>query len=472
MTPSSKSLLQRRSNIFATFQSILDGMLVIALTYGLTMYKFGYFPTLYLVFCIVLIAFMSITYDRFGVYRHNGGFTQKSILILKAWTITFGILLTIAFLTKTSTLFSRQFLTTFFVSGAIGQLFLHILSRYLLIRVKSGQHVSNVLLIGTGKLTNFLYNKINDNPWIPEIVIGTVTSEHNNSESIRSTVTDEGPEPPILGCLDDVIQLVDKHIIKEVYIAVPLDSSPVIEELYFELLDKNVDVHWAPNIFALNLINHSVKELAGIPIITLSETPLVGTNLALKILEDRVLAVIIVTLISPILILASLAIKLDSSGPVFFRQERTGWDGRVFRIWKFRTMKVHKEESGFIKQATRNDPRVTRVGKFLRRTSMDELPQIFNVLDGSMSLVGPRPHAISHNIEYSKQIVAYLARHRIKPGITGLAQVRGFRGETKDIDLMRERVNSDLEYINNWSISLDISILLRTFLILFKNNAY
>ena len=269
-----------------------------------------------------------------------------------------------------------------------------------------------------------------------------------------------------------MIRLVDEHQIKVVYIAVPLDSSPVIEELYFELLDKNVDVHWAPNIFSLNLINHSVKELAGIPIITLSETPLIGANLAIKILEDRILAVVILILISPVLILTSLAIKLDSTGPVFFRQERTGWDGKVFRIWKFRSMKVHQDESGFIKQATRDDPRITRIGKFLRRTSIDELPQIFNVLDGSMSLVGPRPHAISHNIAYSKQIVAYLARHRIKPGITGLAQIRGFRGETSDIDLMKKRVDSDLEYINNWSISLDISILLRTFLVLFKNNAY
>ncbi len=135
-------------------------------------------------------------------------------------------------------------------------------------------------------------------------------------------------------------------------------------------------------------------------------------------------------------------------------------------------MKVHEEETGFIKQATRDDPRITRVGKFLRRTSLDELPQIFNVLSGSMSLVGPRPHAISHDVEYSKQIEAYLARHRIKPGITGLAQVRGYRGETKEIELMKKRVISDLEYINDWSITLDISILLRTFLILFKNNAY
>ena len=472
MAPSSKPLLQYRSNIYATFQSILDGMLVIALTYGLAMYQFGYLPTPYLVFCILLIAFMIITYDRYGIYRHNGNFTQKSILIMKGWATSFAILVALAFISKTSTLFSRQFLMIFFISGAIGQISLHMLGRYILMRIRSNQHEAQALLIGTGHLADYLYDKINNNPWISEKIIGAVSAEHGDQPSNEYAVREKGEELPIMGCLDDVIRLVDQHNVRVVYIAIPLDSSPVIEKLYFKLLDKNVDVHWAPNIFALNLINHSVKELAGIPIITLSETPLLGANLALKALEDRLLAVIILILISPILILASIAVKLDSTGPVFYRQERAGWDGEIFRIWKFRSMKVHEEETGFIKQATRDDPRITRVGKFLRRTSLDELPQIFNVLSGSMSLVGPRPHAISHDVEYSKQIEAYLARHRIKPGITGLAQVRGYRGETKEIELMKKRVISDLEYINDWSITLDISILLRTFLILFKNNAY
>lgn len=467
-----KPLLQRRHTISAIAQTILDSIWIIALTYGLALFQFGHLPNIYLILCIVLLVLMGIVYDRLAVYRYNVGLFQKSMLLLKAWGITFAILLTIAFVSKTSTLYSRQFLIILFFAGYIGQLLLHITGRYIIIWKKSTQHETNALLIGTGELADFLFNKINQNPWIPEKIIGTVVAQHNSSKPDVNTVNDGNLKPPILGNLDDVIQLVDKNNIKIVYIAVPLDTSPLIEEIYFELLDKNIDVHWAPNILALNLVNHSVKELAGIPIITLSETPLRGISLILKMFEDRIFSIIILILILPILVLAAMAIKLDSAGPVFFRQERTGWDGKVFKIWKFRTMKVHKEKDSVIKQATRDDPRVTRVGKFLRRTSIDELPQIFNVLQGSMSLVGPRPHAISHNIEYSKQIAAYLTRHRIKPGITGLAQIRGYRGETTDLDLMIKRVKSDIEYINNWSISLDFIILLRTFLILFKNNAY
>ena len=249
-----------------------------------------------------------------------------------------------------------------------------------------------------------------------------------------------------------MFELLDIHDIRTVYFAVPLDSSPIIEKLYFALLDKNVDIHWAPNIFALNLVNHSVKELAGIPIITLSETPMSGVNLLLKTFEDKLLAIIGILIISPILLLTALAIKLDSSGPIFFKQDRTGWNGKNFK--------------------TINDPRITKIGKFLRRTSIDELPQLFNVLNGTMSLVGPRPHAVSHNSAYSKKIEAYLARHKIKPGITGLAQVRGFRGETTKVDQMAKRVESDLEYINNWSIWLDMIIIIRTFFVIFHKNAY
>jgi putative colanic acid biosynthesis UDP-glucose lipid carrier transferase len=172
------------------------------------------------------------------------------------------------------------------------------------------------------------------------------------------------------------------------------------------------------------------------------------------------------------MVLAALAIKWESPGPVFFRQERTGWDGKTFKIWKFRSMRLHQQDEGKIKQATQNDSRITRVGGFIRRTSIDELPQLFNVLAGQMSLVGPRPHAIQHNEEYSSQIVAYLARHRIKPGMTGLAQIRGYRGETKELADMEKRVQYDLEYINNWSLWLDFSILVRTLFSLKSDKAY
>jgi len=471
-----KPLLQRRSTTFSTFQATLDGLLIIGLIYGLSLIQFSELPPVYVVFGIIFMATMGIVYDRLGVYRHNGSFTQKSFLLLKAWTITFGILLGLAFLSKTSELFSRQFLLIFFFAGISCQVFAHILSRYTLIKIKSDQNNkhahSNALIIGTGQLASYLFSRINQNPWIPEKIVGLVdpqlqiySAEQNNDHFSTTNL-------PVLGEISNVIELLDIHDIRTVYFAVPLDSSPIIEKLYFTLLDKNVDIHWAPNIFALNLVNHSVKELAGIPIITLSETPMSGVNLLLKTFEDKLLSIIGILIISPVLLLTALAIKLDSSGPVFFKQDRTGWNGRNFKIWKFRTMYSHQENNDFIMQATINDPRITKVGKFLRRTSIDELPQLFNVLNGTMSLVGPRPHAVSHNSVYSKKIEAYLARHKIKPGITGLAQVRGYRGETTKVDQMAKRVESDLEYINNWSIWLDLVIIIRTFFVIFHKNAY
>ncbi|MEJ1363768.1 MAG: undecaprenyl-phosphate glucose phosphotransferase [Candidatus Sedimenticola sp. (ex Thyasira tokunagai)] len=463
-----RSLLQRRSSIFSTIQSLSDGSLIIGVVYGLALVNFGHLPPLYLMLGLALMAITAIVYDHFGVYSFFGGYTKKALLIGKAWTISFAILLTIGFLSKTSELFSRQFLATLFFLGFIGQQLVHITLRYLHSLIKSNQSKSQSIIIGTDQLAGYLYQRINRNPWLGEHVIGLIETDSDTPEGERKN--DE--QLPILGNLSQVTALVDQHNIRTVYIAVSLDSSPLINDIYFSLLDKNVDVHWAPNIFALNLLNHSVKELSGIPIITLSETPLAGTSLLLKAVEDKFISLFVLLLLSPLMLLTAVAIKLDSRGPVFFKQERTGWDGRSFKIWKFRSMRSHNPEEGLVEQATRDDPRFTRIGKFIRRTSIDELPQLFNVLDGTMSLVGPRPHAISHNKEYSKQIEAYLTRHRIKPGITGLAQVRGHRGETKELDQMVKRVESDLEYINNWSIWLDISILFRTLSAPFQKGAY
>jgi len=176
--------------------------------------------------------------------------------------------------------------------------------------------------------------------------------------------------------------------------------------------------------------------------------------------------------LSPLMMVIAILIKLDSPGPVIFRQGRTGWNGREFYIWKFRSMKIHQAQDGEVKQATRDDDRVTRLGHFIRKTSIDELPQLFNVLGGRMSMVGPRPHAIEHNTDYDQRIRAYMTRHRIKPGITGLAQINGYRGETDTLEKMKKRVEFDMQYINNWSFWLDLKILIGTIPTLLRDNAY
>jgi putative colanic acid biosynthesis UDP-glucose lipid carrier transferase len=465
---SERSLLQRRNNLTTPFQALLDGISVIVLVVSLSIVFTGAFTMPYMVFALCLLGGMSVIYDRMNIYRHHGTMTKKALKLLKAWSSVFAFLVVLAFLSKNSEIYSRLVVFSVFILGYPAQVILHFSIRFFQRRSAANDVNSKALVIGTGALATHIFERINQNPWMPEEVLGAVTVSNTTPDNESS----EQVKLPILGNLKDIREIIFSNQIQTIYIAIPLDASPLIQEIYFDLLDANVNIHWAPNIYALNLINHSVKELAGIPILTLSETPLIGSHLVIKTLEDRLLACLILTLVSPIMIIAALAIKWESPGPVFFRQERTGWDGRNFKIWKFRSMSQHAENDGKIKQATKNDSRITKVGGFIRRTSIDELPQLFNVLAGQMSLVGPRPHALQHNEEYASQIVAYLARHRIKPGMTGLAQIRGYRGETRELEQMEKRVQYDLEYINNWSLWLDFTILVRTFFSLKSDKAY
>lgn len=476
-----RSILKRRGSISTAVQAVVDVVAVMTLSLLLIQKHIGTVTTPYSVLLLLLAMVMVFAYNQFGVYRSNSSFTRKALTLFKAWSLTFGFLLVVGFVTKQTDVFSRLLLGQLFIAGYLLQVFLQYLSREIQIRVMvHALPAENVLIVGTGKLASYLQNKISGNPWLNQKVVGCLElpSAAQGSEARAGATLYESSdfaslkELNIIGPLDQMLSIIERHDVRTVYFAIPLGESDLIESLYFQLLDRHVSVHWVPDIFSLLLVNHSVREIAGLPVLTLSETPLTGTRLLLKALEDRILGLLILVIISPVLLIIAAAIKLDSQGPVFFRQARMGWSGRVFHIWKFRSMYVHQPEAGVIRQATRNDPRVTRVGAFLRKTSLDELPQVFNVLMGEMSLVGPRPHAVQHDELYSKGINAYFARHNIKPGITGLAQVRGLRGETTDIERMQARIEADIEYINNWSLWLDFSILLRTLGALTGKNAY
>jgi putative colanic acid biosysnthesis UDP-glucose lipid carrier transferase len=469
-----RSVLQRRSSISNTIQAILDGAAVIGIAYWLIDYHIGMLTEKYLVMLLLLMGALAVVYDHYAIYRSNASLTSKALVLLKAWTVCFAFLVLMAFLTKQSAEYSRILVGEFYVLGFGAQLFLRMVMRSVHQSIlKHANEPDNVVIIGSGRLANFLSQKISSNPWLGEKVLGCVSIGGEGSGANKGEAAADGiPQPPMLGHLQDLDELIDRHNVRTVYFVTPLDASRVIEDLYFKLLDKHVAVHWVPDIFSLRLVNHSVREIAGIPILTLSETPLTGTRLLLKTAEDYLLSTLILVMIAPLLLLVALAIKLDSPGPVFFRQRRMGWNGKIFRIWKFRSMVAHQPEAGVVKQAEKNDQRITRVGAFIRRTSLDELPQVFNVLTGDMSLVGPRPHAVQHDEQYSRRITDYFARQNIKPGITGLAQVRGYRGETRDIEQMIQRVESDIEYINNWSLWLDLSILMRTVGALTGKNAY
>ena len=476
-----RSILKRRGSISTAVQTVLDLVLVMGLALLLIRQQIGSLTAEYSVLLLLLAMGMVFAYDQFGAYRSNSSFGRKALTLAKAWSLAYGLLLVVGFATKQTEGFSRLVLGQLYVGGYLLQLLHHYLGREVQTRLmRHAIPAENVLIVGTGKLARYLQAKISGNPWLNQKVIGCLelsSAGRINAEEMGATLYaasdfDKLHEPNIIGPLDEMLAIIDKHDVRTVYFAVPLGESNLIENMYFQLLDRHVAVHWVPDIFSLLLVNHSVREIAGLPLLTLSETPLTGTRLLIKAVEDFVLASLILLVISPLLLIIALAIKLDSKGPVFFRQARKGWSGKIFHIWKFRSMYVHQPQEGVVQQATKNDPRVTRVGAFLRRTSLDELPQIFNVLKGEMSLVGPRPHAVQHDEEYSKRIDSYFARHNIKPGITGLAQVRGLRGETKEIGRMQERIEADIEYINNWSLWLDLTIILRTLGALTGKNAY
>jgi putative colanic acid biosynthesis UDP-glucose lipid carrier transferase len=234
------------------------------------------------------------------------------------------------------------------------------------------------------------------------------------------------------------------------------------------LRDTTASIYFVPDIFVTDLIQGRLSTVAGLPVVAVCESPFTGFNGVIKRISDIVLSLLILILISPIMLAVAIGIKLSSPGPIIFRQRRYGLDGKEIIVYKFRSMTV-TEDGPNIPQAQKNDRRITPLGTILRKTSLDELPQFINVLQGKMSVVGPRPHAVAHNEQYRKLIDGYMVRHKVKPGITGWAQVNGYRGETEVLDKMKKRIDFDLDYLRNWTLRLDLYIVLKTVQVLVKD---
>ena len=275
-----------------------------------------------------------------------------------------------------------------------------------------------------------------------------------------------------LGDLKEVAAYVTQHGIREVYITLPLGSQPRIVELLEQLQGTTASLFFVPDVFGISIIQGRLQDMNGVPVVGICETPFTGTNELAKRISDIVLGTIILILISPLLLAIAIGVKLSSPGPAIFKQRRNGLDGGEIIVYKFRSMTT-QDNGAVVQQAKKHDTRITPFGAFIRRTSLDELPQFVNVLQGRMSIVGPRPHAVAHNEQYRQLIKAYMVRHKVKPGITGWAQVNGHRGETDTIDKMQARVEYDLEYLRNWSLGLDLQIIVRTIrLVFFDRHAY
>jgi putative colanic acid biosynthesis UDP-glucose lipid carrier transferase len=275
-----------------------------------------------------------------------------------------------------------------------------------------------------------------------------------------------------LGNLAQVAPYIREHGVHEVYVTLPLGSQPRIVELLEQVQGTTASVFFVPDVFGISIIQGRLQDMNGVPVVGLCETPFTGTNRLVKRVSDLVLASLILVLIAPVLLGIAIGVKLSSPGPAIFRQRRNGLDGEEIVVYKFRSMRT-QDDGAVVPQATKDDPRITPFGAFIRRTSLDELPQFINVLQGRMSIVGPRPHAVAHNEMYRQLIKAYMVRHKVKPGITGWAQIHGHRGETETIEKMQARIEYDLEYLRNWTLRLDLQIIARTIkVVFFDRNAY
>lgn len=262
--------------------------------------------------------------------------------------------------------------------------------------------------------------------------------------------------------LEWLVKRVEESGAREVWICVPLEMGGVVRSIFFALRNHTAEVRFIPDFPGMQLLNHRMGEVAGHLAVDLSVTPIDGMSRIVKRLEDILLGTLFSVITLPAIVLIAILIKLTSPGPVLFKQYRTGVNGKQFKVYKFRSMKVHEEPNGRVTQASKGDSRITPIGAFLRRTSLDELPQFYNVLQGRMSIVGPRPHALAHNEHYKELVESYMRRHKVKPGITGWAQVNGLRGETDTLEKMQRRVECDLWYIDNWSLWLDLRIIALT----------
>lgn len=455
--PRNKRLLQNHDTLTQWVQHLLNIAIVSSTLIGLAIWRDGQFGEHYRVMLVFALLLMTIIYNIMGVFRRFDSLIGGMQHLARAWGSVVIILAWLAFLTKTSENYSRQVVVYWAICAYITQaITLYVTHRiHVFYRAKYRARIP-AMIVGTGYMAEHLAKSISGNIWLNDKVIGVVGHKPSDQDSWQTSGI------PFLGIEADILKIIEKNGIRRVYMALPLAESHRISELQDKLFEFNIDLVWAPDIFALHLLNHSVREAGGVPLINLNETPLrAGGPAFIKLMMDKSIALLAILMLSPILISLAFAVRFSSPGPIIFKQVRDGWDGKKFFVYKFRSMYQHEAKT-VIEQAKRHDSRITPVGAFIRKTSLDELPQLFNVLNGSMSLVGPRPHAESHNVYYSDKVNAYLARHRIKPGITGLAQINGCRGETENIEDMAKRVEYDLQYISNWSPLLDLKILVAT----------
>lgn len=444
------------ASLISMVQRFSDIVLIFASLYAICLLNNVDFEIRYLLFSLIVLVIFQMVGGITDFYRSWRGvkISAELKLILKNWFLSHVLALGIISLFHDFDLNIRV-AAIWFIVVTIG----FVLCRSL-IRVgagilrRLGYNTRRVAVVGSLPAGINLLKSFAEEPWMGFIVLG-----YYNSEPLTS-VSDIN----FCGNFDKLIIDARDGKIDRIYIAMNMQEEAKIKKIVQQLTDTTCSVLLIPDIFTFNILQARTEEINGVPVVPLFDTPLSGINMIFKRLEDIIVSTVILLLISPVLLIISVAVKFSSPGPVLFRQLRYGMDGKPIRVWKFRSMRVMENDENVV-QATKNDIRVTKVGKFLRSTSLDELPQFFNVWCGQMSVVGPRPHAVAHNEQYRALIQGYMLRHKVKPGITGLAQINGWRGETDTLEKMEKRIEYDLLYIRGWSIWLDLKII---FLTVFK----
>lgn len=460
-----RGLLKEYGNILSLLIRLMDMFIVFASGYLSYFLRFNEqtIPLAYLSAILVAVFFLAIIFSFLNIYTSIRGkdLLNHFLYIFQGICLLSLLLAGSAYLTKSGENFSRAW----FILWMVLSLTLLISYRCCILLClrfmrARGLNERRVIIFGANELGLKLAETVQQALWTGFHVISFI-DDQPKSATLQQI--------PVIKTPAKLMEFIEKENIDELWLALPLKEEARVKEILHTLRHLTLNVRLVLDIFGLNLLNHSINEVAGIPVLNICSTPMIGANRFIKACEDRILSLIILLFISPLLFSIAIMVKLSSKGPIFYRQKRVGWNGEEFEMLKFRTMPVNAEEKTGPVWATQNDARPTKLGKFLRSTSLDELPQFINVLKGDMSIVGPRPERKVFVDEFKEKIPRYMQKHLVKAGITGWAQVHGWRGNTS----LEKRIEYDLYYIEHWSLSLDLKII---FLTLFRGfvhrNAY
>lgn len=447
-----------RDNVLGTVESLMGPSALVFSLWAIALYEFdGQLPPPVLILSVLVFA---LTFP--GQSHLQSTFGRVLLDIVINWVWVAGLMLAMGYATGYIREFTQQLLVTWLWAAPAAELGAHLLLRSIAPLVLKLQGPNQrAIIVGMNEQGTALACRIREATYSRIDLVGFIDSRD---------VSRLGPlgENRLLGKIDELATIAKNQHVQLIYLSLPMASQPRILQVLDDLKDTTASIYFVPDMFFTDLIQGHSGTVFGMPVISVCETPFRGADGLLKRASDIVLASLILLLITPLLLVMAIAVKLSSPGPVIFKQRRYGLDGEKILVYKFRSMSV-TEDGPTIKQAEKGDARITPLGAFMRRTSLDELPQFVNVLQGRMSIVGPRPHAIAHNELYRKLIKGYMVRHKVRPGITGWAQVNGYRGETDTLEKMQGRIDYDLDYLRNWSLRLDLHIILKTIRLVLKD---